>query len=655
MVTGMKRSNNNENASSSRKIRKTCENADAPSTSRQSYTSSQEKKKKAEKVVIEERQRINEVVEDDELVVLEENIEIELISRTWRTRAYACFPAPKIKMIKRNWNEFTAKSKNVNFSKLSSLEPHYWDIIREYRNCHPAKSVEKNSAMQKKYLRMTIDERLEFWKNQAQRIWWHAEDRLLFDESIRQKRKIEFCKDLKKYFKMNSETPSQNVERCHHLAVKFLEFNKKKFVENDKSLTPRALPEEFEMFYLSKLAYHPPRDRMRITENLSNTDLGSDGMKIPVYSDCAETDHREVHIPESLCYDYISANVIDRASEPKLEEAIGMAEQEKNKIICSCCKSENGPVNCFNNPDCRCSMVNQRLESLQGNDGRTSFTSFKPVNFRTGSAAFYRYAAFACSEECACKGRCNNNVLFTLQKNLFQLEVFRADIATGFEVRTLNYIPAGTPVMEFRGEIMNSDRLEENLKDYSMQLTDPAEDRKALHPIIESLNFTPEYLKVLKMINKKEWHIDCKWQGNVGRHLNHSCIPNLEPFRVYQKNFTPGHVSLVLFSVKSIMPGERLTIDYGPNYKGLREGWCACGTFACRNGMDFHIFNKLNYATIRRCFEEIMQRENEDYDKLIEHWDENYYRHVELVLQLRDDRLLYKYGNDDYPLPEQLM
>ncbi|CAO4384069.1 unnamed protein product [Caenorhabditis nigoni] len=48
---------------------------------------------------------------------------------------------------------------------------------------------------------------------------------------------------------------------------------------------------------------------------------------------------------------------------------------------------------------------------------------------------------------CGCKGRCTNNVTLPLEKDIYQLEVFRKSASIGFGIRTNTAIPRDEPDM----------------------------------------------------------------------------------------------------------------------------------------------------------------------------------------------------------------
>ncbi len=58
------------------------------------------------------------------------------------------------------------------------------------------------------------------------------------------------------------------------------------------------------------------------------------------------------------------------------------------------------------------------------------------------------------------------------------------------------------------------------------------------------------------------WVIDAEHEGNEMRFVNHSQEPNLKAMSVLDR----GIQYIALFSVKAILPGEQLTLNYGKDY-----------------------------------------------------------------------------------------
>ncbi len=74
----------------------------------------------------------------------------------------------------------------------------------------------------------------------------------------------------------------------------------------------------------------------------------------------------------------------------------------------------------------------------------------------------------------------------------------------------------------------------------------------------------------------RRWIID-GWRGNGSEFINHSCDPNLFPWR------PRGHIFFC--SRKAIRPGEELTFDYNLQ-RGIERVACHCGSPKCRGEMN---------------------------------------------------------------------
>ena len=59
--------------------------------------------------------------------------------------------------------------------------------------------------------------------------------------------------------------------------------------------------------------------------------------------------------------------------------------------------------------------------------------------------------------------------------------------------------------------------------------------------------------------------------GNIGRYINHSCMPNLTMVPVRVDTITPH---LALFTSKNVDKGEELCFDYGDSLGQGKESAC---------------------------------------------------------------------------------
>jgi uncharacterized protein len=68
----------------------------------------------------------------------------------------------------------------------------------------------------------------------------------------------------------------------------------------------------------------------------------------------------------------------------------------------------------------------------------------------------------------------------------------------------------------------------------------------------------------------RRWTIDGSPRWNLGRYANHSCRPNTKPVA------RDGRVKLV--ALRTILPGEEITFDYGEEYFALffKKSGCRC-------------------------------------------------------------------------------
>ncbi|CCD71897.1 SET domain-containing protein [Caenorhabditis elegans] len=370
-------------------------------------------------------------------------------------------------------------------------------------------------------------------------------------------------------------------------------------------ITPESLQEYFP-------AYEPPKNRIRIKSNLTF----NENDVIPVYSDLEGETLESLEIPVTLTYDYTDVNMVDQFTEPNLTKAIIMSEENgENMIRCTCCSSKP-IVPCYENEKCPCFIMNQRMQGFQiprEGCGKTEFTSFKPIYFFNPKDHYYDHAGFACSELCGCGGKCTNNSMLLPHKKLFPLEIYRNDPAVGFVVRSTVMIPAGTPLMEFTGEIVELKNMELDNRDYAYQIT--YSDDVKFRRLLQEVKFSKEYTKLLEKLSRKRFFIDPKIHGNVARTVGHACAPNMEVVRVFQKSLSPAHLHLVLVTLEDVFPSVPLTIDYGKTYTDVLKDRCRCRTFACRRGEHVKTYKNFETAQLAHCLKKIHDTRYDKWNK----------------------------------------
>ncbi|KAI6173116.1 hypothetical protein M3Y98_01047600 [Aphelenchoides besseyi] len=158
-----------------------------------------------------------------------------------------------------------------------------------------------------------------------------------------------------------------------------------------------------------------------------------------------------------------------------------------------------------------------------------------------------------CRKECTCKRKCSNR--FTSQRIKSRVDINYFD-GKDFGVRIRDYCQKGTFFCEYVGEILNRNGRENTHFQFGIH--------KA------------------KKTKNRESYIDAKVYSNIGRFLNHACNPNLLPFLfVARSNSSLSYPQLGFVFFRDVIPGQELTIDYGPDYWEDRNIQCCCGYTNC--------------------------------------------------------------------------
>ncbi|XP_017286032.1 histone-lysine N-methyltransferase SETMAR [Kryptolebias marmoratus] len=182
---------------------------------------------------------------------------------------------------------------------------------------------------------------------------------------------------------------------------------------------------------------------------------------------------------------------------------------------------------------------------------------------------------FECNALCGCGDSCSYRVV---QRGLrLRLEVCGAG-DKGWGVRTLEGIPRGTFVCEYAGEVIDFAEAKRR------QLSQTSEENNYIIAVREHSG--PSCVT--------ETFVDPAQVGNVGRFLNHSCLPNLLMLPVRVHSVIPR---LALFAGRDIYAEEELTFDYSGGYSnqqpaemlsaqsgaadGPQRKVCHCGASSC--------------------------------------------------------------------------
>ncbi|XP_061730760.1 histone-lysine N-methyltransferase SETMAR isoform X1 [Nerophis ophidion] len=157
---------------------------------------------------------------------------------------------------------------------------------------------------------------------------------------------------------------------------------------------------------------------------------------------------------------------------------------------------------------------------------------------------------FECNALCPCSDTCSNRVV---QGGLrLALQVSSTD-GRGWGVRTRQRIPRGTFVCEYAGEVIGFEEARRR------QLAQGCEENNYIIAVREHGGTAAVV----------ETFVDPTTVGNVGRFLNHSCLPNLFMVPVRVHSAVPR---LALFAGRDIDALEELTFDYSGGYRNQTPG-----------------------------------------------------------------------------------
>ncbi|XP_078484462.1 histone-lysine N-methyltransferase SUV39H2 [Ciona intestinalis] len=179
-------------------------------------------------------------------------------------------------------------------------------------------------------------------------------------------------------------------------------------------------------------------------------------------------------------------------------------------------------------------------------------------------------AIFECNKRCKCGVDCPNRVVQHGPRNA--LSIYRTSNGKGWGVKTLQFIPKGTFVMEYVGEVITNDEAEKRGKQYD--------------------NDGITYLFDLDYYDSENpLTVDATRYGNISHFVNHSCSPNLQVYNVFINNLDPSLPRIALFAKCNIGTNEELTFDYQmtgdnttdtANSSSIKRTRCLCASPNCR-------------------------------------------------------------------------
>ncbi|KAL0323868.1 UNVERIFIED_CONTAM: Histone-lysine N-methyltransferase, H3 lysine-9 specific SUVH5 [Sesamum calycinum] len=188
---------------------------------------------------------------------------------------------------------------------------------------------------------------------------------------------------------------------------------------------------------------------------------------------------------------------------------------------------------------------------------------------------------YECGPHCKCPPTCYNRVS---QRGIkFQLEIFKTE-SRGWGVRPLTSIPSGSFICEYAGELLEDKEAEqkigndEYLFDIGQNYGDSSlksEDQANSVELMEEVGYT----------------IDAAQYGNIGRFINHSCLPNLYAQNVIYDHDDKKMPHVMLLQWK-YSPLQELTYHYNYSVDQIRDSdgnikvkKCYCGTAECTGRM----------------------------------------------------------------------
>jgi SAD/SRA domain/SET domain/Pre-SET motif len=201
---------------------------------------------------------------------------------------------------------------------------------------------------------------------------------------------------------------------------------------------------------------------------------------------------------------------------------------------------------------------------------------------------------YECGPMCGCPPSCYNRV--SQHGIKFPLEVFKTG-KRGWGVRSLCSIPSGSFVCEYIGELLRDEEAEQRKNDEYLFDIGHNYDDSALWEGLPSnvpgldirLPSTDERANSSEADEQEGFSLDAHVMGNVGRFINHSCLPNLYAQNVLFDHDDKKMPHIMFFAAENIPPLEELTYHYNYTVGSVRDSdgnvkikECYCGSSECR-------------------------------------------------------------------------
>ncbi|TVU15005.1 hypothetical protein EJB05_38503, partial [Eragrostis curvula] len=190
---------------------------------------------------------------------------------------------------------------------------------------------------------------------------------------------------------------------------------------------------------------------------------------------------------------------------------------------------------------------------------------------------------YECGPSCKCPPTCHNRVGQHGIK--FRLQVFKTK-SMGWGVRTLDYIPCGSFVCEYIGEVLEDEEAQKRTNDeYLFAIGHNYYDEVLWEGLSRSI---PALQKGPGNGDEAGFAVDASEMGNFAKFINHSCTPNLYAQNVLYDHDDITMPHIMFFACEDIRPHEELayhynyTIDQVHDANGnIKKLKCLCGSIEC--------------------------------------------------------------------------
>ncbi|KAL6659084.1 hypothetical protein ACP70R_003124 [Stipagrostis hirtigluma subsp. patula] len=189
---------------------------------------------------------------------------------------------------------------------------------------------------------------------------------------------------------------------------------------------------------------------------------------------------------------------------------------------------------------------------------------------------------YECGPSCKCPPTCHNRVSQHGMK--FRLQVFKTK-SMGWGVRSLDFIPSGSFVCEYIGELLEDEEAQKRMNDeYLFGIGNNYYDDRweGLWKTIPSLRSGPSEDE------ENVFTVDAMKMGNLARFINHSCTPNLVAQNVLYDHDDVSKPRVMFFAGEDILPLKDLSYDYNYNIDmvydsdgNIKKKQCFCGAIEC--------------------------------------------------------------------------